>query len=224
VALDAERADILSQQAVILDPGDARGFTVAGHVRAFLNKDAEGALWLHERAIALNPSLAMAWCYSGLAYSYLGNHAEAIRRIQRAQLLSPYDPHSFFFDMALEMPFLLTGQYDAVVRVGRRARDLHPGLSSTYKGLLSALGHLGARREAAEARKALLALEPRFSVGSALARSPLLRPEDRTRYAEGLRLAGVPEGMSGVRGAKAKGLPWARLTRGVHSHDGPAAV
>ncbi len=190
---DAGQADRLSQQAVILDPGDARGFTVAGHVRAFLHKDAEAALSLHQRAIALNPSLAMAWCYSGLAHSYLGQHAEAIRRIQRAQQLSPYDPHGFFFDMALEMPFLLTGQYDAAVRVGRRARDLHPGLSSTYKGLLAALGHLGARREAAQVRKTLLALEPGFSVGTALSRSPLLRPEDQERYAEGLRLAGVSE-------------------------------
>jgi hypothetical protein len=70
---------------------------------------------------------------------------------------------------------------------------LHPGLSSTYKTLLAALGHLGASREAAEVRRTLLALEPGFSVVSAVARSPLLRPQDRKRYADGLRLAGVPE-------------------------------
>ena len=92
--LAVERADSLSQQAVILDPCDARGFTVAGHVRAFLRKDAEAALWLHERAIALNPNLAMAWCYSGLAHSYLGQHTEAIRRIQHARHLSPHAPRS----------------------------------------------------------------------------------------------------------------------------------
>jgi signal transduction histidine kinase/TolB-like protein/FixJ family two-component response regulator len=68
-ATDAEqamrRADDLSRRAIVLDPEDARGFTVAGHVRAFLNKDAESALGLHERAIALNPNMALAWCYSG---------------------------------------------------------------------------------------------------------------------------------------------------------------
>jgi signal transduction histidine kinase/TolB-like protein len=191
--LAVERADSLSQQAVILDPGDARGFTVAGHVRAFLRKDAEAALWLHERAIALNPNLAMAWCYSGLAHSYLGQHAEAIRRIQHARHLSPHDPHGFFFDTSIEMPLLLTGQYEAAVDAGRQARDLNPGFSSAYKGLLAALGHLGARRRAIEVRKALLTLEPRFSVEAALMRSPMLRREDRDRYAEGLRLAGIPE-------------------------------
>jgi tetratricopeptide (TPR) repeat protein len=191
--LAAQRADYLSQQAVILDPGDARGFTVAGHVRAFVHKDAQAALWLHDRAIALNPNLALAWCFSGLAHTYLGQHTEAMRRIQRARHLSPHDPHGFFFETSLQAPLLLTGQYEAAAQAGRRARSLHPGHSSNYKWSLSALGHLGASREAGEVRKALLALEPGFSIASALARSPLLRAEDRKRYADGLRLAGIPE-------------------------------
>ena len=166
IALAAERANSLSQQAVILDPGDARGFAVAGHVRAFLHKDAEAALWLHERAIDLNPNLAIAWCYSGLAHSYLGQHSEAIRRIQHAQRLSPFDPWSFFFDTALGMRVSLSPVSTKPPRsVGRRARDLNPGFSSTYRALLAALGHLGARQEAASVRKALMALEPGFSIG-----------------------------------------------------------
>jgi tetratricopeptide (TPR) repeat protein len=166
---------------------------MAGHVRAFLHRDSTAALWLHERALALNPNFALAWCYSGLAHTYLGQHTEALRRIQRARHLSPHDPHGFFFETALEIPLLLTGQYEAAVRAGRRARNLHPGLSSAYKTLLAALGHLGASREAAEVRRSLIALEPWFSVVSALTRSPLLRASDRQRYADGLRLAGVPE-------------------------------
>ncbi|HQT75667.1 MAG TPA: ATP-binding protein [Rhodopila sp.] len=192
-----QRADDLSQRAIALDPGDARGFTVAGHVRAFLRRDAGGALPLHERALALNPSLALAWCYAGLAHSYLGNHAEAIRSIRRAQQLSPYDPHGFFFDMALTMPLLMSGDYETAARVGRRARDAHPGVSSTYKGLIAALGLLGAKSESTAAREALLRLEPRFSISSAIARSPLLRPEDLGLYVQGLRLAGIPERSDG---------------------------
>ncbi|MEA2789865.1 MAG: hypothetical protein QOG73_2271, partial [Acetobacteraceae bacterium] len=65
------RANELAQRAVELDPNDARGFAVAGHVRAFLRKEAPEALSLHERAIQLNPNFALAWCYSGLAHSYL---------------------------------------------------------------------------------------------------------------------------------------------------------
>jgi tetratricopeptide (TPR) repeat protein len=187
------RADDLSKRAVLLDSCDARGFTVAGHVRAFLNKDAEGALQLHERAIALNANMALAWCYSGLAHAYLGEHTEAIRRIQHAKHLSPHDPHGFFFDTAIALPMLLIGQYEASARMCRQARDHHPGLSATYKSLLAALGHLRADAEAAAVRKTLFALEPDFSICSAALRSPLVRREDLDCYLQGLRQAGVPE-------------------------------
>jgi TolB-like protein/FixJ family two-component response regulator len=189
----AQRADELSKRAVVLDPEDARGFTVAGHVRAFLHKDAQGALGLHERAIELNPNMALAWCYSGLAHTYLGQHQEAVRRIEHARRLSPHDPHGFFFDTCLAFPFLLTGQDEAAARLCRRVRDNHPGLSATYKSLLAALGHLGAAREAASVRKALMALEPEFSIRAAAERSPLARQEDLNCYLQGLRLAGIPE-------------------------------
>ena len=193
IKVSIQRAKDLSERAVALDPNDARGFTVAGHVRAFLNKDAAGALGSHERAITLNPNLALAWCYSGLAHCYLGQHQEAIRRIEHAKRLSPHDPHGFFFDTSLALPLLLTGQYEAAARVSRQARDRHAGLSSTHKLLLAALGHMGANREAASVRKALLELEPNFSIHAAVARSPLMRPDDLDCYVRGLRLAGIPE-------------------------------
>jgi tetratricopeptide (TPR) repeat protein len=162
-------------------------------VRAFLKKDAEGAVGLHERAIALNPNLAIPWCYSGLAHSYLGHHEEAIRRIKHAKHLSPHDPHGFFFDTALALPLLLTGEYEGAAQAAREARDRNAGVSAAAKLLLAALGYLGASREGASIRKALLTLEPRFSIRAATARSPLGRNEDLQCYVQGLRLAGVPE-------------------------------
>ena len=123
----------------------------------------EEACALHERAISLNPNLPLAWCFSGVANSYLGRHEEAIERIAQAQQLSPHDPHAFFFDMALMMPHLLRGEFETVVTLGRRAIELNPSFSSTYKGYLAALGHLGRDAErragagpAASARTELL--------------------------------------------------------------------
>jgi hypothetical protein len=91
------------------------------------------------------------------------------------------------------MPLLLTGKYETAARVGRRAQEEHPGLSSTYKGLLAALGHLREKRESATLRKQLLQLEPHFSIDEAISRSPLLLPVDLKCYVDGLRLAGIPE-------------------------------
>jgi DNA-binding SARP family transcriptional activator len=187
------RAGELATRAVTLDAGDARAVSLAGHVRAFLHKRADEGRALHDRALALNPNLALAWCFSGLSHCYLGQHEEAIRRIKYSQLLSPKDPHFFFFDMALTMPYLMQGDYQTAAEIGRRSIELNPGFSSTYKVQLATLGFLGLREEAQLLSARLLALEPNFSIESALRRSPMTLGNDLARYAEGLRRAGLPE-------------------------------
>jgi DNA-binding SARP family transcriptional activator/TolB-like protein len=187
------RAGELAGRAIALDPSDARGLTIAGHVRAFLHYRIEEALALHERALSLNPNLPLAWALSGIAHTYAGLHEEAIRRIHRASHLSPLDPHTFFFDMALMMPHLLRGDFETVVELGHRALELNPALTSTYKGMVAALGHLGRTDEASAMADRLLRLDPAFRIGETVARTPLVRAEDRVLYAEGLRRAGMPE-------------------------------
>ncbi len=186
------RAGALAERAVRLDPADARALTIAGHVRAFLHRDVDGAMELHDRALGLNPNLPLAWAFSGLAESYRGRHEEAIRRIAQARRLSPFDPNAFYYDTALMVPHLMLKRFGAVVEMGRRAVALNPTLSSTYKLLLSALGHLGAAPEAAEVRERLYRLEPGYSLTQAAARSTFRRREDDALFLEGLRLAGLP--------------------------------
>lgn len=192
-AVAIRQACLLAERAVTLDPGDARALTLAGHVRGFLDGKAQEGRALHERALAINPNLALAWCLSGLAHCYLGEPDEAIRRINQAQILSPYDPHGFFFDMALTMPHLLRHEHKMAAEIGRRAIELNPIFSSSYKVLLAALGHLGREAEARALRARLLDLEPGFTISDAVRRSPLTREQDLAHYAEGLRLAGLAE-------------------------------
>lgn len=186
------RAGTLAERAVRLDPADARALTIAGHVRAFLHRDVDGAMELHDRALGLNPNLPLAWAFSGLAESYRGRHEEAIRRIAQARRLSPFDPNAFFYDTALMVPHLMLRRFGPVVEMGRRAVALNPTLSSTYKLLLSALGHLGEAAEAASVRERLYRLEPGYSLTQAAARSTFQRREDDAIFLEGLRLAGLP--------------------------------
>jgi tetratricopeptide (TPR) repeat protein len=226
-AASTAEAARLAERAVMLDPGDARALTLAGHVRGCLGKHPEEATALHERAIALNPNLALAWCFSGLSHSYMGRHEEGLRRISIALRLSPSDPHGFFFDMALIMPHLMLGDYPAAIDAGRRAIEINPYFSSTYKGYLAALGLMERRREAHEILLRLLALEPRFSVMEAISRSPLSRPEDIARYAEGLRRAGLREDAGPLlhRGS-ARALPRSVIDlvfAAPHSHPSDAA-
>jgi DNA-binding SARP family transcriptional activator/TolB-like protein len=192
-AVVMEEAGQHAERAVVLDPFDARGLTIAGHVRAFMHRRSREALTLHERALSLNPNLAMAWALSARAFAYAGDPDQAVRRSKRYKQLSPHDPHAFFLDGSFILAHLLKRDHQAAVAAGREVSEMNPSFSATYKPYLAALGHLGRAKEAAMVRGRLLSIEPGFTVQRFIATSPLERDSDRVHYAEGLRLAGVTE-------------------------------
>lgn len=189
-----ERARELAERAIMLDPNDARGLTIAGHIRVFMGRRHEEALALHDRAILLNPNLPLAWALSGMSHAYAGTHVEAVQRVLHTRRLAPFDPLGFFFDHALMIPKLLLKQHEEVVALGQQVLDISPGFTSAMKVMLAALGHLRRAREAEPMLARLLQIEPQFCVSEALARVPFRVEADRTHYAEGLRLVGLLEG------------------------------
>jgi len=188
-----ETAGQIAERAIVLDPFDARALAIAGHVRACLQRRPREASALHERALSLNPNLAMAWALSAVTRAYLGDVDEAERRNNRYKRLSPLDPHAFLFDGFFILIHLLKRDHEAAVAMGRAVSEMNPTFSENFKPYLASLGHLGRAQEAALVRRRLLTLEPGFSVERFLAATPLERESDREHYAEGLRLAGVPD-------------------------------
>jgi DNA-binding SARP family transcriptional activator/TolB-like protein len=188
-----EKAGELAERAIVLDPFDARGLTISGHVRAFLHRRLREAMALHERALSLNPNLAMAWALSAVTHAYAGDPEEAERRNNRYKKLSPLDPHAFFFDAFFVLIHLMKRDYETAVEVGRSVSQLNPAFTATYKPYLAALGHLHRDQEAAIVRRRLLALEPDFTIERFMATNPMERDSDKMHYAEGLRLAGIRE-------------------------------
>jgi len=188
-----EQAGQLAERAIVLDPFDARGLAMAGHVRAFLHHRLREAIALHERALSLNPNLAMAWNLSGVAHAYLGDWEEADRRVARYKKLSPLDPHAFFFDTAFIIVALLKRDYESAVVAGRAVTEMNPSFSAACKPYLAALGHAGRMQEASVVLRRLMAIEPDFTIERFLATTPIEQPANREHYAEGLRRAGVPE-------------------------------
>jgi hypothetical protein len=135
----------------------------------------------------------MAWALSACAYAYLGEPEEAERRNNHYKKLSPLDPHAFFYDTFFIYIHLLKRDFESAVAVGRTVSEMNPSFSASHRLYLAALGHTGRTQEAAIIRKRLMALEPDFTVERFLASTPLQREVDRELFAEGLRLAGVPE-------------------------------
>jgi len=188
-----EKAGQMAERAIVLDPYDARALTIAGHVRACVQRRPREGAALHERALSLNPNLAMAWALSAVTQAYLGDTDEAERRNNHYKRISPLDPHAFLFDGFFILIHLLNRDYESAVATGRAVTEINPTFSENFKPYLAALGHLGRTQEAAAVRRRLLALEPGFSVERFLTATPIERQTDREFYAEGLRLAGVSE-------------------------------
>jgi DNA-binding SARP family transcriptional activator len=184
----------LAARAVALDPADARGLTIAGHVQAYLYRHHDQAISLHERALSVNPNLPMAWVFSGAAHGYAGRHAEAIRRIERYRRLSPMDPHAFLFETGLMTPHILIGEPARAVAIGEAVIAMQPRLTAAWKPYAAALALCGREEEARAAAQRLLALEPGFTIATFLATTPYVRPADLAALREALTRAGFPEG------------------------------
>ena len=188
-----EQASLQAERAVALDSQDARGLTIAGHIRAFLSRQPQEGLSLHARALQLNPNLAMAWAFSAFSNVYIGNLDEAEICANRYKRLSPLDPIAFLFDLSFVQIHLLKRDYESAVVVGRELVQLNPGFSNLQKPYLAALGHLGYEQEARAVRSRLLAIEPTFTVQRFLETTPFNREQDRQLMAIGLARAGITE-------------------------------
>lgn len=188
-----QKAGRLAERAIVLDPFDARGLSISGHVQAFLHRRLGEAMVLHKRSLSLNPNLAMAWALSAMTQAYAGDPNEAKRCLEHYKKLSPFDLHAFMFDGFFGVIHLMKGDYKRAVEVGRSTSLLYPTFSASYKPYLAALGHLRRDEEAATVRGHLLALEPDFTIKQFLEYNPMERDGDKMHYAEGLRLAGIPK-------------------------------
>lgn len=188
-----EAASRHAERGITLDPQNARCFTVAGHVRAALERRLPEALSLHDRALALNPNLAMAWALSGFAHLYVGGLDEAEDRLERYRQLSPADPFAFQYDVGFSLLAFVRGDYEKAAEWGRAVNELNPDYAPGCKAYLAALGRLGREQEASVVRRRLMAFEPDFSIDRFVEASPFEANEPTQHIADGLRRAGIAD-------------------------------
>ena len=190
---DAKRAIAGATRAVELDSDDAFCLAVAGHIQGFLNNDLDTAVDLFERALHLNENSAFAWGIGGSTYCFLGRPDEALERLRNAWRLSPFDPLNFWFCTVAGLAEFVAGRYDQAIGWLRKAQRLNPRFSACNRTLTASLALAGDLAGAREASKRVLEIEPGFRVSVFASWYPLRRPGDLERFADGLRLAGLPE-------------------------------
>jgi adenylate cyclase len=178
--------------AIVADPRDAWSLAVAGHAIAFLNKDFDIALDLFDQALQANPNCPMAWSRSATTQAYLGCGEEAVKRVENALELSPFDQFAFSFCTTRGLAAIVLGQHDDAVRWLDKALRSNPRYRAAQRLLIGALALAGNTARARVLAAEFLAVEPQFSVADFGSWYPLQAPH-LDRLLAALRLAGLPD-------------------------------
>ncbi|PDT45186.1 CadC-family transcriptional regulator [Sinorhizobium fredii] len=183
----------LARLAVELGRDDAVALTRGGHALAHLAGDLDGGIALLDRAVLLNPNLAPAWFLGGALRALRGETDAAIEHLAHAVRLSPLDPEMFRMQVGMALAHFFAGRFDSASTWAEKALGNLPSLLPA--AALTAASHALAGRndKAKQAMQRLRTLDPSLRVSNLKDWLPIHRQQDLARFADGLRLAGLPE-------------------------------
>ena len=189
---DIARALKAARRAVALDNEDP--FPHVALCRVYLMKgDHEAAIHEADAAIALSPSYATAHFGRAHALWHAGRPAEALASHDMAIRLSPHDPLIWAYLASKSIALFLVGEHDKACEVSRQAQRQPGAALHAHLGELAALGRMGRQDEAAAALARARLLMPDLTIAFVETSLPISDAATRATFAEGLRLAGVPE-------------------------------
>jgi TolB-like protein/Flp pilus assembly protein TadD len=151
------------------------------------------------RALELNPNFAVAHAQLGLTLAIQGAHEDAVESAENALRLSPRDLLvGLYASVAMAAARFAARHYADAVAWGRNAIDRSPEHPPAYFFLIAAAAMQGDLAAATEALATLLRLQPGFSLAW-MSENMAYSEEVGERLLEGLRKAGMPEGMTESR-------------------------
>jgi adenylate cyclase len=180
-----------ARRSVAIDDHDANAHFVLGRIYG-KRGEYHKARAECQKAIDLNPSLPHAYFGLGDALLYLRQFGEALEMLQVAARLSPRDPHHWAFVHHQAVALLGLKRYEEAVDMERRALLSSNASFHPYATMISALGHLGRKKEAQEPIEQLRHLQPGYSCERHKRQFPIF-DDFAEHYVDGMRKAGLPE-------------------------------
>ena len=145
------------------------------------------SLIVRSRPIHIFPS---AWDRRGWVYLVGGRFEEAIRSLERGIRLSPLDPFVHTNLAGIGYALIELRRFDEAVAVSKKALRQNSSDPTAFRGLASALAHLGRDAEAHDAAARVLEIDPAYTISGRMS----LRAQTTLKLlVEGLRKAGLPE-------------------------------
>ena len=170
---------------------DALALAMGGFVVGVLERDYETALEALDRSLALSPSSALAFCFSSIIRAWIGDDVTAVEHARTGIRLSPYDPLIYLPYVGLAYSHFFVGHFMEAASAASRASAANPRFSVPCYLRAAALVRLGRLDEAMSTAKALLRLQPGFTIGG-LVSGNITTPERMAMLAGALHEAGLP--------------------------------
>jgi adenylate cyclase len=187
---DQATALTLARNAIGSDDNDPETLRTAGHVLGSFG-DHDRALAAVKRAVTLNPNSAPVLFSTAWVHCYACDPEPALVYFNRAIRLSPSDPAAEDLLGGLGFAHLVAGRFSEAQAILSRAVKEVPDYGPTYRHLIVALVQLGRVEEASSMVVQLLRANPEYRNSTHL---KMWRDQQFVnRYADALRLAGVPE-------------------------------
>jgi tetratricopeptide (TPR) repeat protein len=192
---EEEAADSVRMAKRVMEIGthDPVALCTAGMGLAYVVGDLDAGDAMIERSLALDPNSAWAWLFSGWTKVWLGEAETALERIYRAMRLSPQDPQFFNMQTGAAWALLLAGRYAEAQSSAQAALRVQPDYLNPLCIMAASSALAGHLEEARKNLAHMRVLDPGARISNIKERYPLRQPEHLARFAEGLRLAGLPE-------------------------------
>lgn len=179
-----------TQRALECDPSFANGYSML----ALLHLNSKQ---YDEAAISANKSVEMAPNYannlgvSAIVLNKCGEPGIAMERIRKAIRLSPVYP--LWYLAALGQVTRSLGRIDESIDAFSEMVNRDPESLEGYIGLAEILGESGQIEAARDAAVEVIRINPNFSINEYVDNLAYRDPNEIERFAEGLRIAGLPE-------------------------------
>ena len=183
----------LARHAIKLANDDAVALFSGGWALVQVEGSVEEGVAALNRALTLNPNMTSAWLLSGWTKIYIGEPDEAIEHLVHAMRLNPLDPLFQRMQTGVAAAHFLAGRYEQSSSYAHTALQQHPNYLPLLRVAAASHALAGKMIEAEKAVAQICRQDPTSRLSSVTQFAPFRRPEDISRYLDGLHKAGLPE-------------------------------
>lgn len=184
------KAEAAVQRALELDDKEPWAYFGMSAFHAYGRRHDEAIVNIR-KALDLNPNFSLAYAWLGFVLGYAGKVDEAGEALDRAYRISPRDPFNAWLPGFRGIGMFTAGRYAEACELALETLNVRPDMAGTWRLYTVCTAHLGKLEEAKRGLKELKRLNADTSLEYLEKYNTWARPEDRARYVQGFRLAGL---------------------------------